>query len=311
MLNALDKFCKDKEILYSFTDGASLFFEEALTLNAPFSSYTREEKINPKICFPSCETIFVFLMPYSLNKNNINKPYIASGYSNFDYHKILESYIKEFIIILKKYKTFQYKIQVDTGPLMEKHFAKRSGLGQIGKNNLLINKIHGSKTFIGLLLVDFKMEKYPILKNENYCSTCEKCISACPTAAIGENFNYKKCISYLTQNKDISVLDNVKDYSNHIFGCDICIKACPYNTTENKNILNYNYDDFFHLSNKNFKEKFENKGFAWQGNAIIKRNSIICYGNNKKNDLSKLKSIDTQNKNIQITLNKILNKREE
>lgn len=279
MLKTLEKFCNNKNIKYSFTNANPILTNNEDIWKVPFSNFTKDDKLEPKKFFPDCKTVFVFLMPYSFNINNPKKPYIASGYSHYDYHKKLKEIIDNIAKLLGEYKTFQYKIQIDTGPLAEKLIARKSGLGQIGKNSLLINKNLGSNFFIGLLLVDFEMDDYPTSISENYCLNCQKCINACPTNALYNKFNYEKCISYLTQNKKLTSEIDTKVFSNHIFGCDICIKACPYNKTKKFKELNYNYNDFLNLSNKEFKIKYGNKGFAWQGNAIIKRNSIIAKNN--------------------------------
>ncbi|MCL4107163.1 UNVERIFIED_CONTAM: hypothetical protein GTU68_032978 [Idotea baltica] len=120
---------------------------------------------------------------------------------------------------------------VDSAPILERDWAKRAGMGWIGKNAMLINPKTGSYYFLSEIILDLELVvDHPI---KDYCGTCTKCIDACPTEAISEEgfvVDGSKCISYLTielkENIPVEYKDKMEDW---IFGCDICQDVCPWN----------------------------------------------------------------------------------
>ena len=166
---------------------------------------------------------------------------VAAYAVGFDYHKILK----------KKIKQFQEKIQKEVGtrspcpfisrgfsdsvPLLEKSFAKKSGLGFFGKHTLIINKPFGSYFFICELISNLEIE---VDKERNgTCGKCTRCIDVCPTDALGVGthqgeplLDARLCISYQTiENKGIIPIELREKFGNWIFGCDLCQMVCPYN----------------------------------------------------------------------------------
>ena len=128
---------------------------------------------------------------------------------------------------------FSSRICVDTAPLLERSYARRAGLGWIGRNTCLINQGGGSWFFLGELLTSLELtaDSPPA----DRCGTCRRCIDACPTSAIvrGENgwqVDSRACISYLTIEKRGSIdSDMQEEMGDHLFGCDICQDVCPWN----------------------------------------------------------------------------------
>jgi epoxyqueuosine reductase len=120
---------------------------------------------------------------------------------------------------------------VDSAPVLERDWAKRSGNGWIGKNTLLIHPKQGSYFFLAELIIDLELVYDTPIKD--YCGTCTKCIDACPTDAIASDgywMDGSKCISYLT----IELRDAIPEafngkMENWVFGCDICQEVCPWN----------------------------------------------------------------------------------
>jgi epoxyqueuosine reductase len=113
---------------------------------------------------------------------------------------------------------------------MERAWARKSGLGWVGKNSLLINKKSGSYYFLAELIIDLETEPDGPVKD--YCGTCTRCMDACPTGAIPAPYvvDGSKCISYLT----IELKENIPasfqgQWSDWVFGCDICQEVCPWN----------------------------------------------------------------------------------
>ena len=131
---------------------------------------------------------------------------------------------------------------VDSAPVLERDWAKRSGLGWIGKNTLLIHPKAGSYYFLAELICDLDLEIDNPIKD--YCGTCTKCIDACPTEAISENgyiLDGSKCISYLTiERKEEIPPEFIDKMENWMFGCDICQEVCPWNRFSVK----HNEEDF-------------------------------------------------------------------
>jgi epoxyqueuosine reductase len=131
----------------------------------------------------------------------------------------------------KEIGNFHARVFVDSAPVMEKDWAKRSGTGWIGKNTLLINPKKGSYFFLAEIILDVEFEyDHPI---RDHCGTCTRCIDACPTDAIspqGYVLDGSKCISYLTIELRSQIPEEftgkMKDW---IFGCDICQEVCPWN----------------------------------------------------------------------------------
>ena len=149
-----------------------------------------------------------------------------------DYHNFIKRKLRKLIKDIRgKVGDIHGRVFLDAEPVLERDWAKRSGLGWIGKNTMLINKEEGSYFLIAELIVDLELEYDSKLKD--YCGTCTRCIDACPTDAISEKgyvLDSSKCISYLT----IELRDKIPEtfqnkMEDWIFGCDICQEVCPWN----------------------------------------------------------------------------------
>jgi len=212
------------------------------------------------------QTIVVLMHPYltksTIQKENINQnknsvsnkqKYKISKYAQGrDYHIVLKKKIKK---IFRNYD--DYKIIVDSTPLPEHYYARKTNLGFIGRNSLLIHPHQGSFFFLSFCLfkkkINFPEKIHPpkIIKNfvsiqddiNTYCKDCERCVLACPTNALIGNglLNSNKCISYQTienknfitstdsNNQEKLEMDGFINPTKFIFGCDICQDVCPYN----------------------------------------------------------------------------------
>jgi epoxyqueuosine reductase len=149
-----------------------------------------------------------------------------------DYHKVVRRKLKALVSDLKKeIGDFHARVFVDSAPVMERDWAKRSGQGWIGKNTLLIHPKKGSYFFLAEIILDVELEYDQPMRD--HCGTCTKCIDACPTDAIspeGYILDGSKCISYLTIELKHEIPSAFKgQMENWIFGCDICQEVCPWN----------------------------------------------------------------------------------
>jgi epoxyqueuosine reductase len=119
---------------------------------------------------------------------------------------------------------------VDTGPVVERVYAKYAGVGWIGKNTCILNQKKGSWLFLGVILTSLELQ--PDLPAPDRCGTCTRCIEACPTDALVAPYQLDstKCISYLTIEKRGAIPEELRgQMGRHVFGCDICQDVCPWN----------------------------------------------------------------------------------
>lgn len=146
-----------------------------------------------------------------------------------DYHELIEEKLAQIDQFLKTRGGTQ-KCYVDTGPVLERDFAARAGLGWHGKSTMLIDKELGTWFFLAEILTT--LEFAPDSPQADRCGTCERCMTACPTGAItsAHRLDARRCISYLTIELKSSIpLEFRSLIGDRIFGCDDCLSACPWN----------------------------------------------------------------------------------
>ncbi len=198
----------------------------------------QDKRCDPRLLLEGTQTVVVVLLNYYKTTSlPEGVPYIAlAGQSKCDYHIVMQQHLQQLEILLQeathntlavseKQHTF-----CDSAPIFERRWAQRAGLGWIGKNHLLISPQWGSFVHIGILLLNEKVTPYstPI---EEQCGDCTECIKHCPTGALRNNiFDARQCLSYLTiERKEPLEQRYAHLASQHLYGCDACQKACPYN----------------------------------------------------------------------------------
>lgn len=194
-----------------------------------------EKRLDPSKLVPGAKTVISLAYNYYTEQKQEDKtaPKISMYALGEDYHFVIKETLRELVsVIQEKYGDFNARVFVDSAPILERVWAKKSGLGWIGKNTLLINKQSGSYFFLAEIVCDIELEYDGPIKD--YCGTCNKCIDACPTDAIEEPYwvNGSKCISYFTiELKDEIIPTEYKGkFDNWMFGCDICQEVCPWNS---------------------------------------------------------------------------------
>jgi epoxyqueuosine reductase len=131
---------------------------------------------------------------------------------------------------------------VDSAPVLDRAWARKAGLGWIGKNSNLISRKYGSFVFIGEIFLNIPLE-YNQVPESDFCGSCTRCIDACPTGAILGNrtLDAAKCISYQTIEHKGAIRPDVKEnLQERFFGCDICQEVCPWN----RKAIRHNEPDF-------------------------------------------------------------------
>jgi len=211
-----------------------------------------------------------------------------------DYHLIIWEMLAELETELKKIDpSFESKSYVDTGPVMDKAWAVKSGIGWLGKHNNVINKDFGSWIFLASIITNYEFEYSTQIPD--FCGSCIACIEACPTKAIVDEYvvDANKCISYLTIENKNEIPPEFKDkFDDWIFGCDICQDVCPWNIkfaepARNNEFYPLNNNDeldlneVMEMSDEEFKNRFERSPIRRTKLKGLKRNAeyLINKGN--------------------------------
>ena len=216
--------------------------------------------------------------------NNDNNFKISKYAYGKDYHFIIKKKLKTLLSEMRnEIGHIDGRVFVDSAPILERAWAKKSGLGWIGKNTNLISKKTGSFFFIAEIIVDIELDYDNEIKD--HCGSCTACLDSCPTDALYEPYKMdaSKCISYFTIELKDKFPDNLnEDFKNWIFGCDICQDVCPWNSFSKSNndpllkpsheLINFTKKDWIELTDEVFKVVFKEspiKRTKYQG---LKRN---------------------------------------
>jgi len=235
------------------------------------------------------ETIFVLALSYPKGK----PPYKGKGYGTIsryahgrDYHLVFKEKLDTITAALEK-EGVRAEGAVDINPLDERFAAYLAGLGFIGHNRFLIHPKYGTHLYLATLLVDrpFDIQKRAL----DDCGDCTRCIEACPTDALEVGrFHENRCLSHVTQAKEVLSEKQLSSLKTTLFGCDICQDVCP----KNENIAPVNREAFqsdenaqlhletlLTLSNREIMRRFKHYAFAWRGALVLKRNAIALLHN--------------------------------
>lgn len=230
-----------------------------------------EKRVDPTKLVPGAKSVVTLMYNYytEAKQEDPTAPKIAKYAYGKDYHFVVRDKLKELLHSLnEKIGAVTGRCFVDSAPVLERDWAKRSGVGWIGKNTLLIHPKAGSYFFLAELIIDLPLLTDTPIKD--FCGTCTRCIDACPTEAIsptGYVMDGSKCISYLTieLKEDIPISFSDK-MDNWMFGCDICQQVCPWNRFSSphqetdflphSNLLAMTKSDWIELTEEVFREIF-------------------------------------------------------
>ncbi|WP_446742463.1 tRNA epoxyqueuosine(34) reductase QueG [Silvibacterium acidisoli] len=210
-----------------------------------------------------------------------------------DYHKVLLKRLNHLDSALhEQMGAFESRCFVDTGPLVERVYARYAGLGWTGKNTCILNQQLGSWLFLGVILTALEPEELT-LPAADRCGSCTRCIDACPTQALTPyQMDASRCIAYLTIEKRGEIPEAFREkIGRQVFGCDICQDVCPWNRrapisndpalATREELVNPALDWLASMSEEDYAKWFYGspvKRAKWEG---FQRNLAVAIGNSK------------------------------
>lgn len=232
-----------------------------------------DKRLDPRLLVEDSKSVISLTLNYFPEQQQADPeaPKISKYAYGADYHEVIKDKLFQLLnFIREEIGAVAGRAFVDSAPVLDRAWAKRAGIGWIGKNSNLISKKNGSFFFLAELIIDLELE-YDHPFETDHCGTCTRCIDACPTDAILSPFiiDAKKCISYLTIELRDEIDQGFKNkMDNWMFGCDICQDVCPWNRFStphaepefqpNEQLMNMKKEDWLDITEDVFKIVFKN-----------------------------------------------------
>ena len=246
-----------------------------------------DKRLDPRLLVDGAKSVISLGLNYYTENTQADPlaPKISRYAYGDDYHHVIKHKLKELLhFINDTIGEVGGRAFVDSAPVLDKAWARKAGLGWMGKNANLINKKTGSFFFLAELIVDIELE-YDIEPTEDHCGTCTRCIDACPTEAIVAPYivDGSRCISYLTiELKNEIPAEFTDKMDNWMFGCDVCQDVCPWNKfsvlhnepafTPHPELLGMNKKDWEDITEEVFQKVFKNSAVKRTKFSGLKRN---------------------------------------
>lgn len=225
-----------------------------------------DKRLNPLLLMDGLKSIVSVALSYSPAKTIRKDSYQFAAYAlGKDYHDVMKAKLFQ---LASHFKFDNFRVFCDTGPVLERYWAVKSGMGWIGKHHQLIVPHAGSMVFIGELFLDIALEYDSPMKSR--CGKCHACVDVCPLRAIGDDgdFDASKCLSYQTiENRGELSPKVVAAMGDFVYGCDRCQAVCPWNravepntTAEfqpNDELLSMTKEEFERMSEEDYRRLFK------------------------------------------------------
>ncbi|WP_285008081.1 tRNA epoxyqueuosine(34) reductase QueG [Pedobacter faecalis] len=232
-----------------------------------------DKRLDPRLLVDDAKSVISLTLNYfpETTQTDPGAPKISKYAYGADYHHVIKDKLKQLLEFIRaEIGEVGGRAFVDSAPVLDRAWAKRAGVGWVGKSTNLISKKNGSFFFLAELIVDLPLS-YDNAFDTDHCGTCTRCIDACPTEAIVSPYvvDAKKCISYLT----IELKEEIPNEFQHkmddwMFGCDVCQDVCPWNRFSvphqepmfkpNENLLNMGRKEWTEITEEVFQSIFKN-----------------------------------------------------
>ncbi|NOQ91563.1 MAG: tRNA epoxyqueuosine(34) reductase QueG [Flavobacteriaceae bacterium] len=245
-----------------------------------------DKRLDPTKLVPGAKSVISLQYNYFPKEIQNKNTYKISKYAyGEDYHPIIKAKLYELLnFIQENIGEVDARVFTDSAPILERAWAKKSGLGWLGKHSLLITKQRGSFFFLAEIILDLELN-YDNEIQTDHCGNCTKCIDACPTEAILPNntIDGSKCIAYFTIELKDELPNTLKGkFNDWVFGCDICQDVCPWNRfslpnnepkfTPHPDLLTMKKQDWQEITEDIFKKIFKKSAVKRTKFSGLKRN---------------------------------------
>jgi epoxyqueuosine reductase len=288
------------------------WIDEGMHADMDWIARGREKRLAPGLVLPGAAAVITLGVNYLPRSEAAEDRPVWARYAQWaDYHDTLLEGLKRAGSLLERagVRPGSHRYYVDTGPLLERGWAARAGMGFLGKNGMLISHGHGNWLFLSAILVAARVEPDPPLGADRafdadggarvglHCGKCTRCLDACPTDALPRPgvVDARRCISYHTiENKGIIPRELRTAFGARIYGCDTCLEVCPWNrfAQASRSLLlearshgELSLEEILHLTPETFAERFRGTAVKRLKLRGLLRNACIVAANLRRTDL--------------------------